>query len=468
VDRSHGAALPFVTDDKVGARLAPSLVMVDVDIPHPTAGVKDFNFRGAGVVIDAERGWVLVDRDTVPVSLADIALTFAGAVRVPGRLVWLHPMHNVAIIAYDPDLVSDVTIVAAELVDRPLTDGEAVWQVGLDGDQRVVVNRTTVDEVDALYQAASGSARFRDLNLDTVRLADPSSLLGGVLTDKKGRVRALWASFLDPGQDERRFRGLQTGILPPWLLSGGDPAPYCFSGVELGAVNLSDAIDRGLPDADARAVVASAPDERRMLQVTRIMGGTPAADVLRGSDVIVRWDGPVHHGPLTQMPDLERASLGLCAGEAAQVTVLRDGQELTVSLTGVLLGGAGLDRAVSFAGLVLHDPHIEVALERQDAPKGPYLGWLWYGSPAYRHGLRPTRQLLAVNGTPTPDLATFLDLVRTFEDGEGVVLRTVNRQGREEVETLRMDLHYWPTFVLSRDAEGNWTREPVVPEATTP
>ncbi|MCA9491536.1 MAG: trypsin-like peptidase domain-containing protein, partial [Myxococcales bacterium] len=104
--------LPVLADDRVSRRLATALVLVEFDIPHPTAGVKDLNYVGVGTVIDAERGLVLVDRDTVPVSLGDMTLTFAGTVRVPGHLVYLHPIHDLAVIGYDPSLLGDLPVSA--------------------------------------------------------------------------------------------------------------------------------------------------------------------------------------------------------------------------------------------------------------------------------------------------------------------------------------------------------------------
>jgi S1-C subfamily serine protease len=458
VAERRGSALPFATDSKVGARLAPSLVMVDVDIPHPTAGVKDFNFQGAGVVIDAARGWVLVDRDTVPVALADIEITFAGAVRVPGRLVWLHPVHNLAVIAYDPALVTDVPIAAVALSDRPLAEDDAVWQVGLDADQRVVAQTARVDELEGLYLGTSSSPRFRDLNLEVADLTESVGSLGGVLADRKGRARALWASFLDPGSDGRTFHGLPVAFLPRWLREGREPEAYCFAGFEVGPISLADAIDRGLPDADARRIIAAEPVERKLLQVTRVMGASRAAAAgLRGGDVIVAWAGPGHDGPLTRERQLEAASEDLCEAPA-QVQLLRDRAMVDVSLDGTPLDGEGTDRAVSFAGLLVHEPHPDVAMQYQEGPRGPYIAWLWYGSPAYRHGLRPTRQILALDGTETPDLDAFLAAVRDLGDRDSVRIRTVNRQGRVEVETLRTDLHYWPTQILQRHPDGTWER----------
>ena len=97
-------AFPHFTDPRMNA-LAPSLAMVTFDMPYSVSGITERNYHGTGLVVDAERGLVVVDRNTVPVSVGDVTVTFAGTVQVPGRVVYVHPLHNYAVVAYDPRLI---------------------------------------------------------------------------------------------------------------------------------------------------------------------------------------------------------------------------------------------------------------------------------------------------------------------------------------------------------------------------
>ncbi len=68
------------------ANIAPSLVQVSFDMPYSVSGITERNYHGTGLVLDAERGLVVVDRNTVPVSVGDVSITFAGTLQVPARV----------------------------------------------------------------------------------------------------------------------------------------------------------------------------------------------------------------------------------------------------------------------------------------------------------------------------------------------------------------------------------------------
>ncbi|MFO0451977.1 MAG: trypsin-like peptidase domain-containing protein, partial [Pseudomonadota bacterium] len=176
-------------------RLAPSLVMVNFDMPYSVSGITERSYRGTGVIVDAERGLVVVDRNTVPVPLGDVRLTFAGTIEVPGRVEYVHPLHNLAVVAYDPALIGTTPVRAARFSTKPLTPGEDVWAVGLRADQRITSLKSVVASVDPVGFPLSRTLAFRDSKLEVVRLVNGPAEYDGVLADARGEVRALWSSF---------------------------------------------------------------------------------------------------------------------------------------------------------------------------------------------------------------------------------------------------------------------------------
>ena len=83
-------------------RLAPSLVTVNFDMPYSVSGVTEKNYHGTGLIVDTQRGLVVVDRNTVPLALGDVRITFDGTVEVPGKVEFIHPLHNLAVVSRNP------------------------------------------------------------------------------------------------------------------------------------------------------------------------------------------------------------------------------------------------------------------------------------------------------------------------------------------------------------------------------
>jgi pro-apoptotic serine protease NMA111 len=448
------SSLLFAEGSKVARTIAPSLVVVDFDIPFPTSGVKDRNFVGIGTVVDAERGLVMVDRDTVPVALGDMMITFAGSVRVPGELVYLHPMHNLAIVHYDPDLLGDTPVSAVRFSTKKLKKGDDVWQVGINRQYQLVSQQTKVKEYDTLTIGLSATPRFRDGNIEGISTEDSVPSLGGVLTDKKGRVHALWASFLDQRDGDRTFHGLTAEFILPIidpLMEGRKPA-YRVLGAEFREINLVDARDRGVPPERVKELLAHDPKKRKVLEVARLTGGTSAHLLLRDADLLVAVNGK----PVTRMGELE----ALAQEETLEVMVVRDAEELVFTVETTPLDGKGVDRVLSWAGLLAHSPHHEVAAQRGLEPKGVYIAWMWYGTPSSRYGLRPTRRIFAIDDQEVEDLDSMIEIVRSMSDRQPIRVKMLGLDGSVHVKTLKLDLQYWPTELLEL-SDGEWTRSRV-------
>ncbi|TLY49842.1 MAG: hypothetical protein E6K50_09835, partial [Gammaproteobacteria bacterium] len=151
---------PHFRDPRLIA-LAPSLAMVTFDMPYSVSGITERNYHGTGLIVDAQRGLVVVDRNTVPVAVGDVTVTFAGTVQVPGRVVYIHPQHNFAVVAYDPALIGSTPVRSARLTPRALVAGEPVWVVGLGGDSQLHARRTEIASIDPLELPLSRTMRFR-------------------------------------------------------------------------------------------------------------------------------------------------------------------------------------------------------------------------------------------------------------------------------------------------------------------
>ena len=445
-------AFPRFTDPRMEA-LAPSLVMVTFDMPYSVSGITERNYHGTGLVVDAERGLVVVDRNTVPVSVGDVTVTFAGTVQVPGRVVYVHPLHNYAVVAYDPRLIGTTPVKAAKLAPRELAAGEQLWAVGLGADSQMRSRGTQIAGIEPLELPLSRTMRFRDSNLETVQLVNPPTEFDGVLADKSGNVLGTWSSFAYENGREiaQDTRGVPIDIVADMIDRVRTQRPLHSLDAELGVLPLASARQIGLSDAWTQRLAQHTPTRREALTVVRLVGGSDAAARLQQGDLLLAIDGAV----VTRFREVERAAADK---ERVKVTVWRGQSEQTLDVTTTQLPGSDVERLVEWGGATLQAPHRAMSVQRGIEPRGVYVAYFAYGSPATRYALYPGRRIMEVDGVATPDLDTFLKAVTGRPDRSSVRLKTITWNNAPEVITLKLDKHYWPAYELTRSADGSWAR----------
>jgi S1-C subfamily serine protease len=446
-------AQPVRVDDRNAAGIAPSLVFVTFDMPYSVSGVTERNYHGVGLVIDAERGLLITDRNTVPVSIGDVRLTFDGTLEIPGKIVYVHPLHNLAVIHYDPKLIGATVVKTARLDTAPLKSGETVNVVGMDGDGSIKSRSTEIADVDPLQLPLSRTVQFRESNLEVATLVNAPDDIVGVLSDGAGKVRGLWASFAsDNGRDlVQETRGVSSDLVAETLdIVRNDRALHSLE-AEFSEQPLSSARRLGLSDAWVNRIAQANPSKREVLSVARLVSGSDAAQVLQTGDIVLAIDDR----PVTQFREVERA---VANEDQVKVTVWRAGGEKNLSVKTAPLSGSDIDRLVLWAGATLQAPHRAISAQRGISPVGVYVAFIQYGSPASRFGLAPGRRIVEVDGQLTPDLDAFLRQVGGRPDRSSLRIKTLGWNGAPEVITLKLDRRYWPAYELRRTAVG-WERQ---------
>ncbi len=442
-------------------RLAPSLVMVTFDMPYSVSGVTEKNYHGTGLIVDAQHGLVVVDRNTVPLAMGDVRITFNGTVEVPGKVEFIHPLHNMAVVSYDPRSIGDTPVRSAVLVDKDLSAGDDVWVVGQRSDSKIMSQRTQVASVDAVAFPLSRTLRFRDSNLEAVSLVNAPNDFDGVLANDKGEVLALWSSFaFETARElEQVNRGIPADLVSEMFKVVADGRQLYSFEAEFDVESLADARKLGLPDDWVRRFQDHNQQRRQVLSVDRLVAGSPAAALLEPGDLLLAIDGKV----VNRFREVERA----VQKSGVAVTVWRDGAEKTLQMRTVALNGRDIDRVLIWAGATLQAPHRAMAVQRGIAPYGVFVSFFFYGSPATHYGLYAGRRITEVDGQPTADLDAFIKVVRGKPDRASLRLTTLSWNGQTDVITLKLDKHYWPAYELDRESDGSWKRTALDPPETS-
>ncbi|MCL7033809.1 hypothetical protein MKW94_021017 [Papaver nudicaule] len=474
--------------------IEPTLVMFEVHVPPSCMvdGVHSQHFFGTGVIVyhSQSMGLVVVDKNTVAVSVSDVMLSFAAfPMEIPGEVVFLHPVHNFALVAYDPSSLGAAgasVVCAAKLLPEPaLRRGDSVYLVGLSRSLQATSRKSTVTNPCAAVNIGSADCpRYRATNMEVIELdTDFGSSFSGVLSDEHGFVQAIWGSFStqlryggSTSEDHQFVRGIPIyavsevlekiirGDKGPHLLINGIRRPMPLLRVldaELYPTLLSKARSFGLSDSWVQALAKKDPVRRQVLRVKGCLAGSKAEHKLEQGDMVLA----INKEPITCFRDVENACQGLDTSEesdgALSMTIFRQGQEIEVIVGTDVRDGIGTTRMVNWCGCIVQDPHPAVRALGflPEEGHGVYVARWCHGSPAHRYGLYALQWITQINGKPTPDMESFVEVTKGLEHREFVRVKIIHLNGKPKVLTLKQDLHYWPTWELKFDPEtAMWRR----------
>ncbi|XP_026444897.1 protease Do-like 7 isoform X2 [Papaver somniferum] len=465
--------------------LEPALVICEVHVPKPCQvdGVYSQDFSGTGVIVyhSESMGLVVVDKSTVVVSCCDVMLSFAAShIKIPGEVVFLHPVHNYAFVAYDPSslgVAGASAVRSATLLSEPgLLRGDSVFLVGLTKSLRAKSRKSIVVDPSAALEDDSyeGWPMYMATNMEVIELdTDFGKSFTGVLSDERGFVQAIWGGFSEMKFGVRGIPIYAVSEVLAKILSGergtirfinGIPRPIPLLRIldaELYGILPSEARSFGLSDSWIQALVKKDPIRRQVLRVKGCLAGSEAGKILETNDMVLA----INKELITSFRDLEKACQGLDVSKESDgtlsMTIFRKGQEIEVIVGTDVRDGNGTMRIVNWCGCIVQEPHSAVRALGLLPEEGQcvYVSGRFYGSPACKYGLKATSWIVEVNGKLTPDLDSFVEVIKGLEHGEFVRTRTMTLNGSPEVHNLKQDLYYWPTWELKFDMEtAMWRR----------
>lgn len=435
-----------------------SFVRVAAKIPLKLDGYPFSSDIGFGLVIDAEKGLVIVSRATIPYSLCDISITIADSIIVDGKVIFLHPLQNYAIIQYDPSLVK-APVQSARLATTSIRQGEETIFFGFNQHYRPVVVKTAVTDITSVTIPASVTMpRYRAVNLDAITVdTSVSERCGsGVLVSEDGTVQALWMSYLgdrtSSGRDNEYRMGMATPALLPVLneIKNGTRPELRILDLEIQPMQMTEARIRGVSNKWIERVQTEDSERHQLFMVRKLDAGNTGG--LQEGDTILTIDGKL----VTRVTDLDI----MYSKESLEIMVVRKNQELTLTVPTVLMNELETDRAVICCGAVLHEPHHAVRQQISKLHSKVYVSGRMAGSPAYLFGLAPTNFVTHVNGVPTPDLDAFIREANRIPNNTYFRLKLMTFDDQPWVATLKKNEHYFPMqeFIKDESVREGWKR----------
>ena len=434
----HKVKFPALKDKRIN-KISRSLVMVEAALPYHIDGQNFPNYSGTGLIIDAESGLVAVDRNTVPVKMAQVSLTIAGVAEIPAKVVFVHPLHSYTLLQYDPQQVDSKQIKSARLYDSEINPGDKLWLVGYQTLDRLISEEVTVSYLAPLSLPPPSIPQFRENNITSLVINNPPQVASGVLLDKKGRVRAWWTNFsVGRGLNQTKDIGLPINHIidmrKQWL-ANKEIHTYSLE-AEVVPLSIAKATNYGLSSQWIDAYQSHGKGARP-LQIKKRVAGSDAFNQLRDGDILLALEGAL----IEKIEDIDRR----IHKPEIKLSLWRDGQQLDLSVNTKIISNADTEEIYLWAGALLQQPHRAVAAQYGIEEKGVYISWYWYGSPANRYGLEALNRIVELEGVKIDNLEQFIELSQQLKDKNYLRIRMIDLFGRETLITLKQDLFYWPT-----------------------
>lgn len=479
-----------VLDDSLGVakKIFKSIVKVSFTTPAKVDGFPKSRKAGSGLILDKEKGIVVVGRNLVPFAIGDVYLTFADSIIIPAKVVYLHPTHNVTFLSYDPKLIGTTPVEAATISKKPLAQGHRVWLAALNTNQRAVGLVTTVTDIQTVSVPVCLAPRFRSVNFDGITVDTPLAqhCSSGVLADDDGAVQALWLSFLgetnhngefiflffvsfklrsiltstnkNPGHDVEYHMGIKIEVVLEVLVKLQGKKSPMLRGLlaEYTPVQIWQArTGMGLSDEWVAKVEKANPSRPQVFMVRRVEGLSSTAEMLKEGDIVLSVNGKV----VSQIRDVD-VRVQEAWGKTLELVVLRDKEELKLQVPTVDTDGEGTDKIVFWAGALIQSPHKAVMQQSKKIPSKVYISARSKGSPAFQYDLQPTNFIVAVNDKQTDTLEDFVAAVKGLPDNEYVRVKCISFDQVPTVLTVKLCNHYFPLAEMVRDksVECGWKK----------
>jgi serine protease Do len=301
---------------QVAAQLRPSVVQINVNSTQQTPdGQQQRKGIGSGVIYTTD-GYIITNNHVVQGS-GQVNVLFANGSTETGEVVGGDRFTDVAVVKVDrndlpaADFNSKTPVVGelAVAVGSPSGFESTVTSGVISGLNRQIPERLTGQQQPALVDLIQTDAAISPGNS------------GGALANRQGKVVGINVAYLPPGQTGAENIGFAipastaTDTADQLIQNGEVNNP--FLGIFPASLTPSAAQQLGSP-VDSGVIVE------------RVEQGTPAAEAgLQQGDIITAIDGE----QVKDTGDLFAALRNYQPGDSVELTVVRDGNEQTVSLT---------------------------------------------------------------------------------------------------------------------------------------
>lgn len=401
---------------------------------------------------------IVASRAAVPLSLCDISVTICDR-NLTATIIHLG---LVAVLTVDGSCLRP-NMITPQICTKQYKIGDEIELFALDDQEQLVQKCTRIRDIDAIVTGACSPPRWHITNTEGITLLDYVHSGEGLLIDPGEKsVVALWTSVDFQAKTGLNYEHYVRPVVEK--LRNGEKFQQRCCGWAFGNMALPLALQVGLDDKRAVRMAALAHEIHATARPIVVAGKLrpPAVESLKVGDIVLEINGV----PVVRMADVRILS----QVESAEILVLRNRKEISVTLYPQLLPSELTSSIICWAGAVFHQTHDSVleqlAPEFFDVSKregivdpgtSVYISCINTGSPAINH-LQPTYWILEVDETKVKTMADMADIIRNLNsEKEYIRVKMIESRGITSVVSVRLDSTFWPAWMLEMK-NNKWVR----------
>ncbi|KIW75565.1 hypothetical protein Z517_10307 [Fonsecaea pedrosoi CBS 271.37] len=430
-----------------------SVVAIHFSCPRPFDTDSSSSSQATGFVVDAEKGYILTNRHVVGPGPFTGYCVFDNHEECDVHPVYRDPVHDFGFLRFEPKAIKYMKLEALKLNPQSARVGVEIRIVGNDAGEKLSIHSGFISRLDRNAPLYGGG--YNDFNTNYIQAAAATTggSSGSPVVDVSGHAIALQAGgrldkattdfFLPLDRPLRALECLQKGIP---ITRGTIQTQWTWK-------PFDDCRRLGLTSEWESIVRATFPHQNNMLVAETVLPEGPADGKIQVGDILVK----VNEQLLTSFASLD-AILDASVGKTVDILLQREGKDLAVTLDVHDLTAITPDRFVAVAGGTFHNLSYQYARLYRIPCRGLYTSSA-EGSFGEVYSLWGSI-VDTVDHKKTPDLDTFIEVVRKIPDKSRIVVtyRSIRDLDTQRVASFYVDQRWDPdlTMAVRNDETGLW------------
>lgn len=411
--------------------------------------------EATGFVVDAEKGYILTNRHVVGAGPFIGYCIFDNHEECDVYPVYRDPVHDFGILRFDPKAIKYMPVASLELRPDLARVGVEIRVVGNDAGEKLSILSGVISRLDR--NAPEYGEGYSDFNTNYIQAAAAASggSSGSPVVNKDGFAVALQAGGRADGAATDYFLPLDRPLRALDLIRKGQPVSRGTIQVQWILKPFDECRRLGLSPESEQAMRSAFPKETGMLVAEVVLPKGPAHTKIEEGDLLIKVNGEL----LTQFVRLD-SILDDSVGGKVSMLLQRGGEDLDIELDVGNLHDITPDRFVSVAGASFHDLSYQQARLYAIAMKDAGV-FVCESAGSFRFDGSDSGWLVQeVDNKPTPNLDTFIEVMKAIPDRSRVVVLYKHLRDLHTSNTsiVTIDRHWHSKMRMAKrnDKTGLW------------